>query len=384
MVRTSWAYTLRKDELVQYLEEFDLDASGTVEEMRKRFATFISGEHKEKVLTRLEELENKHGRCQTPTTPGMSTQLDVPTVSHMATRMGQQSASGHLLCPSPHNERSSQSATSPPQQSPHYSTVIDIVRKWSFRYEGGKDPIAFVERVEELAEVYGLDKNMLPRTMPELLKEAALLWFRNNNRQWNTWRSFKDDFLKFFLPPRYFEGLDDEIRRRQQKPRETFKDFVIVLQNMMRHAGYTHEQQVDRIFRNCLVDYQMYIRRKDFQSLEELIQMAEDFEVIRTHHPEVSHDHRDTRQAHRRDDRARQIVPTAEETPINPTTACRRCGQEGHGYRFCQNESVLFCWQCGRRGVRTRECCRRNAGNARGPSHQQGEAAALNRQTLPQ
>ncbi|KNC20864.1 hypothetical protein FF38_04220 [Lucilia cuprina] len=75
MVRTS----LRKDELVQYLEEFDLDANGTVEEMRKRFATFISGEHKEKVLTRLEEREKKHGRCQTPTTPGMSTQLDVPT-----------------------------------------------------------------------------------------------------------------------------------------------------------------------------------------------------------------------------------------------------------------------------------------------------------------
>ena len=291
MVRTSWAYTLRRDELVQYLEEFNLDVSGTVEEMRRRFATFISSEHKEKVLARLEELENKHGRCPTPTTPGIQVQLELPSVSNVSSRTGQQATTGHLLHPNPQQENVAQFQSQLP-----YSTVIDIVRKWSFRYEGGKDPISFIERVEELAEVYGLDKNMLPRTMPELLKDAALLWYRNNNRQWQTWKGFRDDFLKFFLPPRYFEGLDDEIRRRQQKPRESFKDFVIVLQNMMRHAGYSSEQQVDRIFRNCLVDYQMYIRRRNFNSLEELIQMAEDFEVIRTNHPEISHDHHNTRQ----------------------------------------------------------------------------------------
>ena len=310
----------------------------------------------------------------------MPIQLEVPSVSNVTLRTGQQAATGYPLCPNQLPEYEAQVPHTVP-----YSTVIDIVRKWSFRFEGGKDPISFVERVEELAEVYGLNKDLLPRTMPELLKEGALLWYRNNNRQWQTWKGFKDDFLKFFLPPRYFEGLDDEIRRRQQKPRESFKDFVIALQNMMRHAGYSPEQQVDRIFRNCLVDYQMYIRRRDFNSLGELIQMAEDFEVIRSSHPEVSREHQNSRQTQHRGDRTHQVVPVVEnKAPINPMTACRRCGKEGHYYRFCQNESVLFCWQCGRRGVRTRECCRRIAGNSRGPRQQQGENAARNNQPLPQ
>ncbi|CAD7011401.1 unnamed protein product [Ceratitis capitata] len=30
-----------------------------------------------------------------------------------------------------------------------YATIMDRVRKWGFRYDGGKDPLGFIERVEE-------------------------------------------------------------------------------------------------------------------------------------------------------------------------------------------------------------------------------------------
>lgn len=117
--------------------------------------------------------------------------------------------------------------------------------------------------------------------MPEFLTERALIWLRNNNGHWLQWKAFKKDFLSFFLPPRYFEKLlEDEIRNKSQKPKETFKNYVLSIQNLMRHASLSEEQKLRRIFQNALPDYQWYIRRKDFSTLAELISIAEDLESI--------------------------------------------------------------------------------------------------------
>ncbi|KAI8116242.1 hypothetical protein CVS40_11650 [Lucilia cuprina] len=49
----------------------------------------------------------------------------------------------------------------------------------------------------------------------------------------------------------------------------------------MRHTNLTAEQTIERIFRNSQSDYQWYIRRQDFTTLEDLIQLAADLESIR-------------------------------------------------------------------------------------------------------
>ena len=51
------------------------------------------------------------------------------------------------------------------------------VRKWSFRFHGTTKPLEFLEHVEWSAETYGLDLNLVPRAMPELLKGMALKWY---------------------------------------------------------------------------------------------------------------------------------------------------------------------------------------------------------------
>lgn len=402
MGRSSWVYSLRREALIQVSMEFGLKASGTVEELRKELVVFINQpDQKESVIARLEELEQQYSRAASPLPQGAGG--GAPSATDGA---GGQNLTVPPLPPPPGPLLSTTTSPPPPPgptdttlttryvtpaASPLstpgmlYASVIDTVRRWSLKYDGGKDPIGFIERVEELVEVYGLECNMMPRTMPELLRDGALMWFRNNNQHWHTWAAFRADFLAFFLPPRYFEDLDDDIRKRQQKARESFKDYVIAMQNMMRHANYTRERQLDRIFRNAHVDYQMYIRRKDFTNLDELIKMAEEYEGLRANHPEVSQNHRDNRQqASRRDDRTRQVVHNEQQVRINPRTACRRCGQDGHGFRFCQNPSVLFCWECGQLGIRTRDCCRRRSENSNGPRQQQGVTAAQNQQPLPQ
>lgn len=168
------------------------------------------------------------------------------------------------------NTERSDETQAPPRtvhQAESYANIMDRIRKWGLRYDGEKDPLGFIERVEELADSYEISRNSIPRALPELLRDKALVWFRNNNRHWQQWDLFKKDFLKFFLSSRYFERLDDEIRQRVQRPGEQFKDYVLTLQGLMRHSEYTSEQKLNRIYRNSRREYQLYVKRSEFNSL---------------------------------------------------------------------------------------------------------------------
>ncbi|XP_037929809.1 mediator of RNA polymerase II transcription subunit 15-like, partial [Teleopsis dalmanni] len=124
--------------------------------------------------------------------------------------------------------------------------------------------------------------------MPLLLDGQGLVWFRYNKKDWNHWEAFKRDFLKFFLPHQYFERLEDELRNRLQKPGETFKMYLLELQKLMRHAGLNQESQLERVYRNMSTEYQIYIKRRNFTCLKELIALTEDFEELREEQNEVS------------------------------------------------------------------------------------------------
>ncbi|EDW40096.1 GL13165 [Drosophila persimilis] len=76
-------------------------------------------------------------------------------------------------------------------------------------------------------------------------------------------------FLAFFLPPRYFEQLEDHIRDRKQAVGEAFKDFVIELRLLMHHAGYDEAKELSRICDNTLPAYQLYVRRHELRSIQE-------------------------------------------------------------------------------------------------------------------
>ncbi|XP_037930184.1 probable basic-leucine zipper transcription factor Q [Teleopsis dalmanni] len=168
-----------------------------------------------------------------------------------------------------------------------HAQTVERIRKWSVKYNGGVDPIDFVESIEELAEL-DVNVNLVPRMMPVLLEDKALMWYRNNNKQWNLWSSFKTDFLKFFLSSRYFKRLEDEVRTRFQKKQESFKDYSLEIKYLMRHTGMNQDLQLERIYRNMRTEYQMYIKRRDFSSLTELAILADDFEELGAEQDKVS------------------------------------------------------------------------------------------------
>lgn len=330
-LRVSWAYSLRKDDLNRYLDEFNCDTDGTVEEQRKRFAMYIAQYHPPEIMKRLLEIQAIHERDTKVATPR---KVSAETDGEEATRIEVPMSRG--------------------KKTPDVQTIAEQVRKWGISFTGESKPLEFVERLEERAEMYQIPNGNLITVMPEVLHGRALMWFRNNRKPWRSWEEFRKDFLKFFLPPRFMENLEDEIRQRKQKPRELFKDYMLAMQDLMRHTSYNEEQKMERIFKNALPEYLWYIRRRDFTNLAGLLEMAEDLEDIPTM-PTVARDHH-----HRIESRSSESM---REVPINTATACRRCGQEGHFAAGCRNPQKLFCWECGRRGIRTIQCCRKRSGN---------------------
>jgi len=57
--------------------------------------------------------------------------------------------------------------------------VMNQIRKWGCHFDG-KDPLAFLERIEELRQGYGYSGEQLLLGLPELLWGDTLLWYRNN------------------------------------------------------------------------------------------------------------------------------------------------------------------------------------------------------------
>ena len=55
-----------------------------------------------------------------------------------------------------------------------FAKIINQMRKWSCHFDG-KNPLAFLERVEELSQGYGYTDTQLLLGLPELLRGDALL-----------------------------------------------------------------------------------------------------------------------------------------------------------------------------------------------------------------
>lgn len=187
MLKTTWAYSLKREDLVLYLNEFKLETSGTVEELRKRWAKFIGSEHDDASFKRLMGIQAKYE--SSALSPSLN--LAVPTDAQL--RRSPVKEEHKMLHATTSKEAS---------ESTHIevrSATIDQIRRWGIKFNGTQDPLEFIERLEELSQMYSVSLNQLPSIMPEFLCERGLVWFRNNNEEWKTWAEFKRDFCDFFL-----------------------------------------------------------------------------------------------------------------------------------------------------------------------------------------
>lgn len=110
--------------------------------------------------------------------------------------------------------------------------ALDIIRKWGIHYDGSRDPIEFLESVNELKDCYNIQNKHLVQTLPIILKG-------NNKNQWTGWTDFIRDIKTFFNRDNNLQQLEDIIRNRRQQTHESFKEFLLDI-----------HQKTQRFFRN--------------------------------------------------------------------------------------------------------------------------------------
>nr|XP_041633407.1 activity-regulated cytoskeleton associated protein 1-like [Drosophila kikkawai] len=225
--------------------------------------------------------------------------------------------------------------------------VVDRVRSWGIRYQGTTNPLEFLDKIEQWASGYGIQENQLVQTMPYILEGAAIDWWNTTPTKINTWRQLTTELLEYFLPPRYEEQLRTQIAQLKQRDSEPVREYAMGLRKLMRFTKLSEEEKLDRIFNNCRSKIKLYTRRAGFRSLTEFLKLAEEVEEIEAA------------------DQPRHNQPAQQQ--IRPEI-CMRCGGTGHAARTCGNPQRLFCWVCGRKDIRTTECCRTGPGNAGGLS----------------
>lgn len=339
--KTGWIYHLKREQILPEIVRRNLETTGTVDELRKRLSDFIKTNP---IIKEINTMSFTDQESQTEFTNSTAHNMDRPIVLHQPTDVD----------------------------------ILETVRKWNINYDGGNEATEFLERIEELAELYNIPVDRLTRTLPEKLRNRALEWYRNNHLTWQNWDDFRTAFQNHFLSRRHRIKLEDDIRRRTQGTREKGKDYVTSLQTMFRRLGDTTEaDQLERIYDNLRIEYRMYIRRQDFRTLTELTEYIEQYEDLINESPRTtSHGLAEdtTKSTHgpvRIDPTKTQKTTNPFQTPtqqFNRTTDCWRCGQTGHTRFQCSNAPIALCSQCGQHGD-FRQCPCRAGNELRGPTN---------------
>lgn len=145
----------------------------------------------------------------------------------------------------------------------------------------GEVHIAFLERIEELRNVYGMTDQQLLNGLPELLRGDTLLWYRNSRDQWHEWEKFCTDFREYYLPRRYRAKLVREIQGRLQMTDKPYRKFATELATMMRRAGgYSIEEQLDTLYENMHPRYKLYISRERLHRAADILRQASEIEDL--------------------------------------------------------------------------------------------------------
>ena len=157
---------------------------------------------------------------------------------------------------------------------------LDTVRKWGLKFTPDDSVHTFLERLGELKLAYDVSDESMLRAVPELLKGQAILWFRNNQSNWDTWEDFLINFKDRYLPADIDDVLTEEIRVRTQGADESVADYVTAIRTLMRRLtkAPTPAEQLRLLMKNLRPEVRLYIRDCDVNSFAELLAMGKQYE----------------------------------------------------------------------------------------------------------
>jgi len=95
-----------------------------------------------------------------------------------------------------------------------------------------------------------------------------------------TWAELIESFRTYFLPRDFFTRLADQVRQRKQGFSESFKDYMIDMQTMVRPLNYSTKDTLRVIKENCTPSLQIFLRAYKVSALDMLMILADEYEEL--------------------------------------------------------------------------------------------------------
>ncbi|XP_017487546.1 PREDICTED: uncharacterized protein LOC108375906 isoform X2 [Rhagoletis zephyria] len=322
----SWIYLLKKEKLIEECKRHRIFVEGyTVADLRNALSAYVKAKRHRKstedLLRDLEEEIKAEEERPVKMLPSTIPTVRIDNYSPPPLEMKPATKRGEI----------------------NDAELMNTVRRWDVHFSGGDALHDFLERIEELAECYRIPLDNLLPTLPEVLRGKALQWFRVRKPQLHSWAAFRAEIERFFLPRRHMSQLEDAIRQRRQQSREKAKDYILALQTLIRqHPTMCGEDHLERIYDGLRVEYRLFVKRGEFKTIEELMDLTDEFELLK------GEEARNSRQA------AHSLAPLEER--YSREESCWRCKGRGHLRFRCRRTKRLFCSRCGRDNVLSRDC----------------------------
>ena len=214
---------------------------------------------KDHIATSVENLESSMVRClkrrDAQLEDKMNARLPVSTSTPMS--MEHTPAKSHSKQSSP-IPFGSKSITDDSQRSaihPAYRLKPPVKVEFPcFGDKGGDlDPISYLEKCEEFLSVRPLADPEILAVLNSVLRGTAKDWWKAERSKVQSWKQFKDVFLKSFLSEDYEAEAEMRIRERKQEPQESIRDFAFQLRALcLRLKDDLPERTIlQHILRNC-------------------------------------------------------------------------------------------------------------------------------------
>lgn len=271
------------------------------------------------------------------------------------------------------------------------------VAKWKWRFSGkpGEDLYTFLDKVEESADVHGVDDATVLSGISLLLQGDAHTWFRSKKLNFTSWKVFKREIQAAFDPNQDDEHILEKISNLKQSSSETYVVFEARCEELFERLRrpLSGDEKLSKVLKGLHLFYRNRLVASRITSLRKLRKKCKELEQDKIHIQKLEEEkkRKDRKDLEKEVSRQKPTKVAAAEvsgssdegvdvaatsSPMKTSgrtlVPCWRCRKAGHASSDCPNR--VFCSGCHQQDVLFQNCSRCARANAAGfwpPPHQE-------------